>query len=111
MESARAQYVIDRVDADGYEPDVIDGAEVGEFHQIEPVDSADKLDVCLWRADRRHTTIYSRVTRRSMSSRVRPRSSFPTAARGSTSGRGTLGTSAPAHDQSGRSRSRSKSSR
>jgi uncharacterized cupin superfamily protein len=51
MDSARAQYVVDRVDAEGYEPDVIDGAQVGEFHQIEPVNSADKLDVCLWRAD------------------------------------------------------------
>jgi uncharacterized cupin superfamily protein len=50
MESARAQYAVDRVDAEGYEPDVIDEAQVGEFHQIEPVDSADKLDVCLWRA-------------------------------------------------------------
>ena len=40
MDSARAQYVVDRVDAEGYEPDVIDGAQVGEFHQIEPVDSA-----------------------------------------------------------------------
>jgi len=49
MERARAQYAVDRVDADGYEPDVIDGAQVGEFHQIEPVDSADKLDVCLAR--------------------------------------------------------------
>ena len=51
MESARAEYVVDRVDADGYEPDVIDGAQVGEIHQIEPVDLADQLDVCVWRAD------------------------------------------------------------
>ena len=51
MDSARAQYVVDRADAEGYEPDVIDGAQVGEFHQIEPVDPADKLDVCLRRAD------------------------------------------------------------
>ena len=41
MESARAPYVVDRVDAEGYEPDVIDGAQVGEFHQIEPVDEVD----------------------------------------------------------------------
>ena len=47
MESPRAQYAVDRVVAEGYEPDVIDGAQVGEFHQIEPVDSAAKLDVCL----------------------------------------------------------------
>jgi uncharacterized cupin superfamily protein len=51
MESARVQYVVDRVDAKGFEPDLIDGAQVGEFHPIEPVGSADKLDVCLWRAD------------------------------------------------------------
>jgi uncharacterized cupin superfamily protein len=50
MDKTRAQYAVDRVDAEGYEPDVIDGAQVGEFHQIEPVHSADKLDVCLWRA-------------------------------------------------------------
>jgi hypothetical protein len=59
MESARALYSVDRVDAEGYEPDLIDGAQVGEFHQLEPVGSVDKLDVCVWRADRRHTTIYS----------------------------------------------------
>jgi hypothetical protein len=40
MDSARAQYVVDRVDAEGYEPDVIDGAQVGEFHQIEPASPA-----------------------------------------------------------------------
>jgi len=51
MQSARAQDAVDRVDAEGYEPDVIGGAQLGAFHQIEPVDSADKLDVCLWRAD------------------------------------------------------------
>ena len=51
MESARAQYAVDRVDAEGYEPDMIDEVQVGEFHQIEPLGSADKLDVCVWRAD------------------------------------------------------------
>ena len=40
--------MVDRVDAEGYEPDIIDGTQVGEFHQIEP---ADKLDACLWRSD------------------------------------------------------------
>ncbi len=44
-------YAVDRVDADGYEPDVIDGSQVGEFHQIEPGGSADKLDASLWRSD------------------------------------------------------------
>ena len=52
MGSARAEYVVDRVDADGYEPDIIDGTQVGEFHQIEPKGaSADKLDACLWRSE------------------------------------------------------------
>jgi uncharacterized cupin superfamily protein len=52
MASARAEYVVDRVDADGYEPDKIDGAQVGEFHQIEPAGgSGGKLDACLWRSD------------------------------------------------------------
>jgi uncharacterized cupin superfamily protein len=52
MESARAEYVVDRVDAEGYEPDIIDGTQVGEFHQIEPEGgSAGKLDACLWRSD------------------------------------------------------------
>jgi uncharacterized cupin superfamily protein len=51
MESARAQYSVDRVDAAGYEPDLIEGAQVGEFHQLEPVGSDDRLDVCVWRAD------------------------------------------------------------
>jgi len=51
MEGARAQWAVDRVDAEGYEPDLIGGAPVGEFRQLEPVGSADKLDVCVWRAD------------------------------------------------------------
>jgi uncharacterized cupin superfamily protein len=52
MDSAKAEYVVDRVDAEGYEPDMIDGTRVGEFHQIEPAGgSADKLDACLWRSD------------------------------------------------------------
>jgi uncharacterized cupin superfamily protein len=52
MESAKAEYVVDRVDAEGFEPDIIDGTQVGEFHQVEPRgDSADKLDASLWRSD------------------------------------------------------------
>ena len=52
MESTKAEYVVDRVDAEAYEPDIIDGTQVGEVHQIEPTgDSADKLDVSLWRSD------------------------------------------------------------
>ena len=52
MDSARAEYVVDRVDAEGYEPDISDGTQVGEFHQIEPAGgSVGKLDACLWRSD------------------------------------------------------------
>ena len=36
MEGAKAEYVVDRVDAEGFEPDMIDGTQVGELHQIEP---------------------------------------------------------------------------
>jgi uncharacterized protein len=45
-------YAIDRVGSRGYEPDIIDGVQVGEFRQIEPDKSegAD-LDVSLWRSD------------------------------------------------------------
>jgi hypothetical protein len=34
MGSATANWVVDRVDADGYEPDIIDGTQVGEFHVV-----------------------------------------------------------------------------
>jgi uncharacterized cupin superfamily protein len=52
MHSAKSDYAVDRVDAGGYEPDIVDGVPVGEFHQIEPTaGSAKKLDVCLWRSD------------------------------------------------------------
>jgi uncharacterized cupin superfamily protein len=52
MASAKAEYVVDRVDAEGYEPDIIDGTQVGEFHQIEPMKgSPGKLDASLWRSD------------------------------------------------------------
>lgn len=51
MATAKAEYVVDRVDAEGYEPDIIDGTQMGEFHQIEPMKgSAGKLDACLWRS-------------------------------------------------------------
>jgi uncharacterized cupin superfamily protein len=52
MHSAKDDYAVDRVDAEGYEPDIIDGIRVGEFHQIEPAGgSVRKLDACLWRSD------------------------------------------------------------
>jgi uncharacterized protein len=52
MESARPAYVVDRVDAEGYEPDIVDGAQLGEVHGLEPKGpSANRLDVSLWRSD------------------------------------------------------------
>jgi uncharacterized protein len=52
MESTTAIYGVDRVDAKGFEPEMIDGAQVGEVHQIEPSGgSASRLDVSLWRSD------------------------------------------------------------
>jgi uncharacterized protein len=52
MESAKAGYALDRIDADGYEPDIIEGAQVGEFRGLEPkASTAIALDVCVWRSD------------------------------------------------------------
>jgi uncharacterized cupin superfamily protein len=52
MENSKGDYVVDRVDAEDYEPDIIDGNQVGEFHQLEPTGgSAEKLDASLWRSD------------------------------------------------------------
>jgi uncharacterized cupin superfamily protein len=46
------RYVVDRVDADGYEPDIIDGTPVGESHGVAPSGGgANALDVSLWRSD------------------------------------------------------------
>ncbi len=52
MNGVRADYVVDRVDAEGYEPDIVDGTQVGEFRGLEPKGaSANELDVCVWRSD------------------------------------------------------------
>jgi uncharacterized protein len=52
MASTTADFVVDRVEAEGFEPDIIEGTQVGEVHQIEPGrDSAGKLDASLWRSD------------------------------------------------------------
>ncbi len=52
MSNTKAEYVVDRIDAEQFEPDIIDGTQVGEFHQIEPHGEAeDKLDASLWRSD------------------------------------------------------------
>ena len=32
MHSAKGDYAVDRVDAEGSEPDIVDGIRVGEFH-------------------------------------------------------------------------------
>lgn len=51
MHSARTEYVVDHVDVEGYEPDMVDGTQVGEFHQIGPAGgSRVRLDVSLWRS-------------------------------------------------------------
>ena len=50
--SRKPRYVVDRVDAEGFEPDIIDGAQVGESHRVEPDRSADdRLDASIWRSD------------------------------------------------------------
>ena len=52
MERTKAAYAVDKVDARGYEPEMIDGTQVGEFRQIEPEgSSANRLDVSLWRSE------------------------------------------------------------
>jgi uncharacterized cupin superfamily protein len=52
MESVSKRYVVDRIEADGYQPDIVDGVQVGEFHQLMPAAGAgDELDVGLWRSD------------------------------------------------------------
>lgn len=53
MESAQAPYAVDRAAAKtGYEPDVVDGTQVGEYRQLEPgAGSANLLDASLWRSD------------------------------------------------------------
>ena len=44
--------MVDRVDAEGYEPDIIDGTQVGEFHGLAPKGPSDNaLEVGVWRSD------------------------------------------------------------
>jgi uncharacterized cupin superfamily protein len=44
-------YAVEAVDVGTYEPDMVDGTQVGECHQIESGGSgASKLDVSLWRS-------------------------------------------------------------
>ena len=52
MEKATTGYVVDRAEGEGFEPDIIDGTQVGEFRQIEPAgDGKEKLDASIWRSD------------------------------------------------------------
>jgi uncharacterized cupin superfamily protein len=53
MANPRAEYVVEHVDVEDYEPEIIDGSQVGESHQLEPQgESETDLDVSLWRSDR-----------------------------------------------------------
>jgi uncharacterized cupin superfamily protein len=52
MTNLTAEYVVDNVDAESYEPEIIDGSQVGESRQLEPTGaSTTELDVSLWRSD------------------------------------------------------------
>lgn len=52
MTKPTAEYVVDHVDAEAYEPEIIDRSQVGESHQLAPAGaSASDLDVSLWRSD------------------------------------------------------------
>jgi len=54
MESEQAPYAVDRIaEVTGYEPDVVDGTQVGEYRQLEPsAGSANLLlDASIWRSD------------------------------------------------------------
>jgi hypothetical protein len=47
-----ASYMVDRVDGEGYEPDMLDGAQVGESRGLAPAGSTPAvLDACLWRSE------------------------------------------------------------
>src|SRR5690242_7822496 len=52
MKSVSTAFVVDRSDAQGYEPDMIDGVQVGEFRELATDgDSANDLEAGLWRSD------------------------------------------------------------
>jgi len=48
MESAEKSYVVERIDVNGFEPDIVDGAQVGEFRGLELQGG---LNVGMWRSD------------------------------------------------------------
>jgi len=52
MTRPTAEYVVEDVDVESYVPEMIDGSQVGECHQLEPAGaSTTDLDVSLWRSD------------------------------------------------------------
>jgi uncharacterized cupin superfamily protein len=53
MRSTAAHHVIDRVDAEGYEPFMVEGTQVGEIRWLRPDEgsSPSALEVGLWRSD------------------------------------------------------------
>jgi uncharacterized cupin superfamily protein len=52
MTNPTAEYVVEQVDVGDYVPEIIDGSQVGECHQLEPAGASDTdLDVSLWRSD------------------------------------------------------------
>ena len=111
MKGAKTDYVVDRVDAERYEPDIIDGTHVGEFHQVEPTGgSAEKLDACLWRSD---PATYDYLFQGDEAFHVvEGAATIELSDTGEKIElRATSPTSGPAPDPSGRSRSRSRSSR
>ena len=53
MKNAAAAYAVDQIAAtDDYEPDIVDGTQVGEFRQLEPGADTDglRLDASIWRS-------------------------------------------------------------
>jgi len=52
VQGATSSYAVERLDGGSFEPDVIDGTQIGEFRPIEPGGpTASRLDVGLWRSD------------------------------------------------------------
>ncbi len=51
MQTRAGSFVVDRVDAGGYEPDIIEGVQIGEFRGLAPEGVSPSLDACLWRSD------------------------------------------------------------
>jgi uncharacterized cupin superfamily protein len=50
MATLQKPYALDHRDADGYEPDVVDGVQLGEFRQVSTA-AENVLEAGLWRSD------------------------------------------------------------